>query len=775
MQLVVHSPWGSRINRAWGLALRKRFCVGFNFELQASATDEGINISLGPQHSFPVEEVFKYVKSPNARETLLQAVFQGPLFPIRWRWTASRALVLLRQVGGKRVPTAIQRMRSDDLLAAVFPDAAACQDNMPAGANIVPPDHPLVFEAVRDCLTEALDLAGLEGLLTKIESGEIEVYGKDTVQPSVFAHQILNAMPYAFLDGAPLEERRARAVTLRRALPENARDLGALDPEAIAVEEANAWPPVRDADEMHDALLSLGVLTATDVALRAEDPELWLSWLIQLAADDRVLTVRVDGHELWLAVERASLVRTAYPFAGLPEGDGASLQLEEAVAELLRGRVEASGPFTVAEMADRLALSTSITLQGMLRLETQGIVLRGRFRPDAQEEEFCDRRILARIHRSTIGRLRREIEPVPVASFIRFLLEWQHATPGSRLTGEAGLVEVVEQLQGFEAAAAAWESSVLPSRLTDFHQSTLDTLSFSGELAWGRFARRTSDAMPSAGLSRNGPVSIALREDVPWLLDPPREDLDLSGAPAEVRDYLSDRGASFVPDVVAGTRRLLSEVEDALWVLVAAGLVTADGFGVLRGLISGAAKRVQRASRFARRARVRASSGRARSRWSLLVASAPETEGAFEAKGSADDAFEARAGQLLRRYGVVTRELVAREPMAPPWGQLVRAFRRAEARGEIRGGRFIAGLVGEQFAMPDAVDALRAVNRREATGDIVRVSACDPLNLVGILTPGPRVPAVLGNEVLYRDGVPVMPDAASVAGHEAMAASLGVA
>jgi len=772
MQLVVHSPWGSRINRAWGLALRKRFCVGFNLELQASATDEGINISLGPQHSFPVEEVFKYVKSPTARETLLQAVFQGPLFPIRWRWTASRALALLRQVGGKRVPTPIQRMRSDDLLAAVFPDAAACQDNMPAGASIEPPDHPLVFEAVRDCLTEALDVAGLEALLTRIENGEIEVYGKDTVQPSVFSHQILNAMPYAFLDDAPLEERRSRAVTLRRALPEDARDLGALDPEAIAVEEANAWPPVRDADEMHDALLSLGVLTEIDIALRAEDPDLWRGWLAELAADDRVLTVRVDSRQLWLAAERASLVRAVYPSTGLPRGGDAppeaSPEPEEAVAELLRGRVEASGPFTIAEMADRLALSTCLTLQGMVRLETQGIVLRGRFRPeasgpDASIEEFCDRRILARIHRSTIGRLRREIEPVPVASFIRFLLEWQHATPGSRLTGEAGLVEVVEQLQGFEAAAAAWESSVLPSRLTDFDQSTLDTLSFSGELAWGRFARRTSDAMPSAGLSRNRPVSIALREDVSWLLDPQRDDLDLTGAPAEVRDYLRERGASFVPDVVAGTRRLPSEVEDALWVLVAAGMVTADGLGALRGLISGAAKRVQRASRFARRARVRSSSGRVGGRWSLLAGGASES----------DDTVEARAGQLLRRYGVVTRELVAREPMAPPWGRLVRAFRRAEARGEIRGGRFIAGLVGEQFAMPDAVDAMRTVHRREATGDIVRVSACDPLNLVGILTPGPRVPAVLGNEVLYRDGVPVMPDATATP--SATGVSAGVA
>jgi ATP-dependent Lhr-like helicase len=736
MQLVIHSPLGSRINRAWGLALRKRFCVGFNFELQAAATDEGINISLGPQHSFPVEEVFRYVKTATAEDTLLQAVFQGPIFPIRWQWTASRSLALVRQVAGKRVPTAIQRMRADDLLAAVFPDAAACQDNTPAGVSIAPPDHPLVFETVRDCLTEALDLEGLKSVLTRIEAGEIELYGKDTVQPSAFSHQILNAMPYAFLDDAPLEERRARAVTLRRALPEDARDLGALDPEAIVTEEGHAWPAVRDADELHDALLSLGVLTDRDIARHAEQPQQWRTWYDHLAADGRVMTLRVAEREFWLATERAGLVRAVYPegvFSGLSTGLGPieleeELEPEEAVRDLLRGRVESSGPFTAAEMAGLLALTPSLTLQGLLGLEREGLVLRGRFRPvvGTVDEEFCDRRILARIHRSTIGRLRREIEPVPVASLIRFLLEWQHVTPGSRLTGEAGMVETVEQLQGFEAAAAAWESELLPSRLTDFHVATLDALCFGGELAWGRFARRAGDTQPSAGLSRNGPVSIALREDVDWLLDPPNQELKLTGAAEEVASYLREHGASFMPDIVTGTRRLPSDIEEALWVLVAAGMVTADGFGALRGLVSGMAKKAQRRSRFTRRYRVGATSGRAGSRWSLL--NHEEGPGDLSA-----DAIEARAAQLLRRYGVVTRELVAREAMAPPWRLLARAYRRAEARGEVRGGRFVAGLVGEQFALQEAVDALRAVHRCELTGEVVRISACDPLNLVGII------------------------------------------
>ncbi|MCH7607430.1 MAG: DEAD/DEAH box helicase [Chloroflexi bacterium] len=740
MQLVIHSPLGSRINRAWGLALRKRFCVGFNYELQASATDEGINIALGPQHSFPVADVFGYVKSPTARDVLLQAVLQAPVFGTRWRWTVSRSLTLLRRSGGKRVPTPIQRMRADDLLAAVFPAAAACQDNMAPGEPIELPDHPLVFETVRDCLTEALDVEGFTALLGRIERHEIEVYGKDTLQPSVFSHQILNAMPYAFLDDAPLEERRARAVALRRALPENAQDLGSLDPDAIAQEQENAWPPVRDVDETHDALLSLGVLCEADIAEHAGDPAQWRMWLDDLAADGRVQTLEAGGRTFWLATERAEGVRAAY--AGS----------QEAIVELVRGRVESTGPFTVAELALRLALDVEPVRQAAAQLEAEGVVLRGAFRPGAAGDEFCDRRILARIHRSTIGRLRRAVEPVPAASLLRFLLEWQHATPGSRLSGDAGLVEVVEQLQGFEAAAAAWEGAVLTNRLTDFHPSTLDALCFGGELAWGRLARRSGDA-PSVGLSRNGPVSIALREDLPWLLDPPSEDAEaLTGPAAEVLDYLSAHGASFAPDIVAGTRQLPSQVEEALWVLVAAGRVTADGFSALRGLVSGLTKKVRRSSRFA--SRTRGTTGRAGSRWSLLRAAEPDP---------ADDLVEARAAQLLRRYGVVTRELLTREPMAPPWWKLVRAYRRAEARGEVRGGRFVAGFVGEQFALPEAVDALRAVHRRERTGEVVRLSACDPLNLVGILTPGPRIPAVVGNEVLYRDGVPIEPPAEAVA------------
>ncbi len=769
MQLVVHAPLGSRLNRAWGLALRKRFCAGFNFELQAAATDEGVNISLGPQHSFPVEDVFHYLNAATAEDVLTQAVLQSPVFPLRWRWTASRALALLRQAGGKRVPAPIQRMRSDDLLAAVFPAAAACQDNLPPDGRVEPPDHPLVFETLRDCLTEALDAEGMLDTLRRVENGEIEVFGKDTPQPSVFSHQLLNAMPYAFLDDAPLEERRARAVTLRRALPDDARDLGALNPDAIAEETAWAWPVIRDADEMHDALLSLAVLADADFADHPDEAGAWRAHLAELAAAGRAqapnppLPTRGEdaanaagegtavgatedgespgGRTLWHAAERAGVVSAAYAAAD-----------PEAAAEILRGRAESSGPFALGEMAQRLALSEPLLEQAAARLESEGVLLRGRFRPGAADDEFCDRRILARIHRSTIGRLRRAVEPVPAASFIRFLLEWQRATPGTRLSGDAGLIEVVEQLQGFEAAAAAWESAILPNRLADFHASTLDALTLGGELAWGRFARR-SGPPPSAALSRNGPVTMALREDVPWLLDPPDESAAFTGAAADVLAYLQASGASFPPDIARGANRLPSEVEDALWTLVAAGRVTADGFGALRGLVSGLAKRVQRKSRWSGGARARAQSALARagSRWSLLQARAAENE---------EDVAEARAAQLLRRYGVMMRELLAREPMAPPWSALARVYRRAEARGEARGGRFVAGFAGEQFALPEAVDALRAVHRREPQGEIVRLSASDPLNLIGVLTPGQRVPALPANAILYRDGAPLDPPAA---------------
>ena len=789
MQLVIHAPFGAAINRAWGMALRKRICRAFDFELQATATDDGLNFSLGPSMAFPLGDVFNYLSPNTVEEVLTQAVFQAPLFGTRWRWNASRFLALLRHSGGKKVPAPLQRMRSDDLLAAVFPAQVQCQDNAMPG-DIEPPDHPLVFETIRDCLTEAMSLEGLKNILASIRSGAIEVFACDTVQPSVFTHQILNAMPYAFLDDAPLEERRARAVSLRRALPEDARDLSALDPDAIRAESAYAWPAIRNADELHDALLTLGVAPPDELASRTEaaSREKLLGWLEDLAQGGRALRMaQSEGRTLWLAAEHAVLVSTAYPDAALegrvslsqPAGEpgGDEIEREDAVLHLVRGWAECSGPFTAGEMAGLLGLSRSDIAAAVAGLENEGLVLRGSFRPGVDEAEFCDRRILARIHRATVGRLRREIEPVPPSSFMRFLFRWQHASAGWQAAGEGGLLDVIDKLQGFETAAAAWEPELLAGRVSDYGPELLDRLCTGGEVVWGRLSRGNNSASGMASgpraapLTRASSITLSLRESLDWLLDTAPDSVDsLRGATAEIMEILSARGACFQNDLIARTRRLPSDVEEALWMLAANGLVTCDSVSPLRARINGKQLRGKkhrgRADRNHSRRNGAHESGslsarpsdsqppasqRSRSqrqisagRWSLL-----------ESLDPVQDPLYSKARQLLHRYGVVFPELMARERMVPRWRDLVRIYRRLEARGEIRGGRFVSGFVGEQFALPDAVATLRDAHRAPATGALVVVSACDPLNLVGIVTPGERVPSQPGNRVVFRDGVPL--------------------
>ncbi|MBM3791682.1 MAG: DEAD/DEAH box helicase, partial [Acidobacteria bacterium] len=718
-------------------------------ELQASATDDGINLSLGPQHSFPLEDIFEFLRPAQIRETLVQALLASPVFTTRWRWTAARSLALLRFARGGKVPAQLQRMRAEDLLSAVFPAQAACQDNQPGG-DIPIPDHPLVFETLRDCLTDALDVDGLRGVLERLQRGEIEFRARDTPMPSVFAHQILNAMPYAFLDDAPLEERRARAVMLRRALPEQEADLGRLDPEAIRQAAEDAWPAVRDAEELHDLLLGLVLFPESEMARLPQDA---VRWIESLARGGRTIRVRGPAGAYWAAAERVVPVR-GLAVCGfvvppptveddqVPQAAGESA--EDAVAAVIRGWIEVSGPVLSSELATLLGLPPLSVDAALLRLEAEGVLLRGRFRSAQGEEEFCDRRILARIHRATIARLRREIEPVTPADFIRFLIEWQHAAPGTRLEGEAGILEVVGQLQGFEAAAAAWEAEILPARIFDYDPARLDSLCLSGELAWGRWTHRPTQAEVPAqrpGVTRSASLGIGLRESLPWLIDRNSPDeAGMSPAAREILQLLTRRGALFFSEIVSGTRGLAAELEDGLWQLAAAGLVTADSFGALRALVSGGSRRArtrQRRTQYRRRIR--------EGRWSLLQADgfAPEVVG------------ELRSRQLLRRYGVLLRELLARESAAAPWRAMLPVLRSLEARGEIRGGRFVDGFAGEQFALPEAVDSLRAGRRRENAGHYVRVSGCDPLNLVGILTPGARLPAQLGNRVIYRDGVPV--------------------
>ncbi|MBV9027312.1 MAG: DEAD/DEAH box helicase, partial [Candidatus Eremiobacteraeota bacterium] len=512
MQLVLHTPFGARVNRAWGLALRKKFCRSFNLELQAAATDNGLVLSLTDQHAFPLEIVFEFVKSASAEETLKQALLPAPMFAARWRWNATRALAILRFSGGRKVPPQLVRMRADDLVAAVFPDQAACAENLTGPIRI--PDHVLVRETIDNCLREAMDVDALIDVLRGIESGAVRTAAIDTPEPSVFCHEILNANPYAYLDDAPLEERRARAVTLRRTTRDDADGTGKLDPAAIAEVSAESWPVVRDPDELHDALTTLTALPPVHA---------WQSWFEELVEQRRATVLRAGPRPLWTCAERLALARIAYPDATIaPEiAEIISGELPEsqdaAVAEILRGWLECSGPVTAGALAERLALEPAAIEAALVRLETQGQVLRGRFSGEDAGEEFCNRRVLARIHRLTIGRLRREIEPVTAAQFVGFLQRWQHLAPGSRLHGVDGTLQVVRQLEGYELPAAAWEASVLPARIAGYRPEYLDRLCYAGDVMWGRLTPhpslepRTGEQGSKVRPTRLAPISLFLR------------------------------------------------------------------------------------------------------------------------------------------------------------------------------------------------------------------------------------------------------------------------
>ena len=761
MQLILHAPFGARINRAWGMALRKRFCRSFDFELQAAATDDGVLLSLGPQHSFPLESLLELLDPEGLEDVLEQAALQAPMFGTRFRWDASRSLALLRFQGGRKVPPAIQRMRSDDLLAAVFPAAQGCQDNH-GGAKIEPPDHPIVNEAMRDCLFEVMDADGLADVLRRLRSGEIRFVTRETPEPSVLSHEILNANPYAFLDDAPLEERRSRAVSVRRGLPaELVNRLGGLDEGAVATILAEARPEVRDADELHDLLLEMVAIPEDEVSREG-----WGEICQALAQKRRAGLARLpSGLGLWVAAERRSHAAAIWKSAVFePElVDPAGLReldRDEALTDLLRGRMGRVGPVTASELGRALGIETDDADIALARLELEGGVLRGTFRnlppPEPawgggpapmerqREMEWCDRRLLARIHRLTVAGLRKAIEPALPADVMRFLFTWQ-GLRGAAHRGRQGLLRAIDQLQGFELAAGAWEAEVLPKRVRDYEPGWLDELCLSGEVVWGRFARRDTFSTPT----RAAVLTIARRKDLGFLC-PPREDDEtgLSEGARAVLRTLREQGASFLEELPGPANLGRSETEDALWELCAAGRVTGDGFSGLRALID---KRKPRSEPAWRVGRFRGGAAPiASGRWSLLRPRA--------VAGDPEAIVEERARQYLRRYGVVFRDLLAREAEAPPWRELVRVYRRLELRGELRGGRLMTGSVGEQFALPEALDALRAVRREPKTDEVIRISACDPLNLAGILTTGPRIPAHLGAWITYRDGVPDLDD-----------------
>src|SRR5437667_1492394 len=772
MQLVLHSPFGNRINRAWGLALRKRFCRSFNFELQAAATDDAIVISLGTQHSFPLEEVFRYLNSKTVRELLVQALLDAPMFTIRWRWNATRSLAVPRFRGGAKIAAPLQRMESENLLAAVFPDQLACLEHIVGDREI--PDHPLVKQTIDDCLTEAMDIQGLEQVLRKIEHGQIRCIARDLPEPSPLASEILNARPYAFLDNAPLEERRTQAVYTRRASERNGSDgLGVLDAAAIEKVKTEAWPEATNPDELHDALMLIGAMPPEEIQRNARNgnAEHFISTLIAENRATRLLVPLERGdpatRNFCIAAERLPMLRAIYPDAVcepelvLPDFmHGKTWERADAIRELVRGRMEVCGPITVSELADTLVLQQSEIDAALLALEAEGFVLRGKFHPDAAEQEWCDRRLLARIHRLTIDRLRAEIQPVSIHDFYRFLFTWQRADQEHRTEGLEGLQSILEQLDGCELPLAAWESAVLPARVADYDPEWLDRLCFSSRFGWGRLTTpQISSARASAPL-RTSPIALYLRENLAdWLaLTLPKSATELSVNSQAVFEALQSGGALFFSELVNRSGLLPSQVEEALSQLAALGLVTSDSFDGLRALLVPSSKRPTFGRNTAkRRRRTNLASIEFAGRWSLLPRSGgfSTAMGASNGAGTREAAIEKFARVLLRRYGVVFRRMLERESFPVTWYELGRIYRRCEARGEIRGGYFVGGVSGEQFALPEAIGLLRSIRKSSSNRQLVTLSAADPLNLQGVLTPGARIPAFTANRILFRDGLPV--------------------
>jgi ATP-dependent Lhr-like helicase len=839
MQLVVHAPFGSRLNRAWGLALRKRFCRKFNFELQAAATEDAVILSLGPTHSFPLDEVFHYLNSKSVRQLLCQALLDAPMWNIRWRWNVTRALAVLRRRGGKKIPAQLQRMDAEDLLTAIFPDQVACQENLGGGEREIP-EHPLVDQTVKDCLEEAMDVASLERLLTAIERNEKNLFARDVIEASPLAQEILNARPYAYLDDAPLEERRTRAVQQRRWLdPQTAKDMGKLDQGAIDRVRDEAWPRVDNPDELHDALVELGFVT------EREGSE-WTEFFNDLKNDRRAAVLALTGSagvppamvghgplaedgvatnaggtpavpvsaspatRLWVAAERLPQFEAIYPAAELkpliaaPESFAqVPWTFETALVEVLRGRLEGLGPVTVPALANSCGLNEREIELGLLKLEAEGFVIRGQFTPGGTETEWSARRLLARIHSYTLNRLRQEIEPVSTADFMRYLLAWQKVAPDHQMEGPESVRAIVEQLEGFEAPAAAWEGELLPARLREYDPAWLDALCLSGEIVWARLTPPTPpSAAARAAASENGgertrgaapvrntPIALLQRRNFAiWnsvFPQPALNELEFSTTTQAVQEYLAARGASFFSDIVAGTKLLRGQVEESLAELVANGLVISDSFAGLRALLTPSNRKTQAAARRKHRPTYEMSSA---GRWSLLnrATGTADVPPALDGGKAAAEGAEEIARILLKRYGVVFKRLLEREGIALPWRVLLRIYHRLEARGEIRGGRFVAGISGEQFALAEAVGMLRAIRRTGAgamdfgfrspapAGDaphaieesrttatalteesLISVSAADPLNVVGIITPGGRVTAHTANRILYRNGEPI--------------------
>ncbi len=756
MHLVVHSPFGSRVNKGWGLALRKRFCTRFNFELQAAANEDSIVISLGPVHSFELAEVFRYLSTATLRDTLVQALLDTPMFEVRWRWNASRALAVARNRNGSRVPPQLQRMQAEDLVSQVFPDQIACAENIAGPREI--PDHPLVRQTLHDCLTEALDIDELLQLIGRIEREELVLIAKDLREPSPFAQEIINARPYAFLDDAPFEERRTNAVRNRRWLdPGEAAEYGALDAEAIAKVREEAWPQMENADEVHDGLLLLGFMRQEEMP-PGDGPHSFAALFAELVRSGRATRFVCGGRTLLAATERLPQLAALYPDhrlepeVTLPDWLKEETHSQETAArEILRGRLEGLGPVTLERLIADTGLDVKHIEAALLALETEGFVFRGRYSPGLVQEEWCERRLLQRIHRYTIESHRQSVQPVSLQDFMRFVFAHHKLGAAFPQTGPESLQRALEKLEGIAAPAAAWESDILPARIDRYDPNWLDVLCISGRVIWGRFkaAKPSANGGHRQSAVKSTPISILSRSNAPlWAAfsQSPEEPVPLGSDARLIEEDLKQHGASFLDDMLKRTRLLKTQAETALGELVANGRVNNDSYTGLRSLLTPARKKP---GGHGRRRGHRAAFGIEHAgRWSLIAQGG-------DALPPDDEALTELVSVYLKRWGVLFRKLLERETFAPPWRVLVRLLRKMELRGELRGGRFVAGVGGEQFAFPETVDRLRQIAKQEKTRERIVLSAADPLNLLGVILPGDKAARIAHNRVLYEDGVPI--------------------
>ncbi len=752
MHLVVHSTYGSRINRAMGLGLRKRFCKKFNFELQAAALEDSLVLSLGPTHSFAMDEVMNWIRSASVRDVVIQALLDAPMFETRWRWVATTSLAVKRMVGGGRRPPQFQRNDAEDLVAICFPDQIACQENVSGPREI--PDHPLVTQAIADCLHEVMDIGGLERLLQALETNEVAVECRELTEPSPLSESIINARPYSFLDDGEAEERRTRAISTRSNLSwEEAASLGRLDPQVIAEVSQQAWIAASDLDEMHDGLLIAGVITAHEVQ---QNPA-WAELLAQLAADGRAMEVQptvADGIR-WFATERWHEAVAVYDLGEATANVDSVSDPHGALVSLLRSRLEVVGPVTAAQLATVLAVTPSDVEVALLALEQEGVAVRGQFiEVDGSDSastavQWCNRRLLARIHRSTLKQRRTRFKPVDPASYLRFALDW-HDMLRPEGEGRAALDSVLSQLEGWSAPVAVWEGELLPARLEKYQPSDLEDLCSAGRYSWLRLMAPDGGKFDAHSLIAT-PISLIPRRQLTHWLQP-AVTLQISSASNAALSMLQKHGALFASDIQTELSLPDDQIETVLQELVAVGAVSSDNFWGARHV---AARSKVRASREKHRRRGRSVVGvDDGGRWSHIARDC-----------SVDERWqkvETVARALIQRYGVVFRAVIEREQAMPPWRDLLYVLRRMEARDELRGGRFVDGFAGEQFAHPEAATSLSRLKRLGSQSERVTVvSAYDPLNLVGVLTPGERIAAHAGHKVAFVQGVPT---AALVAG-----------